>query len=118
MLARFSPVSVLMPTPRTKSISTKVTEAEYERAVNMAAPVTVSEWARKTLLQAAQPDPLVTTLLAELLALRTILLNLHFALLAGTTVTAETMQALINRADHNKWNKVDERLAAIRARTE
>jgi hypothetical protein len=118
MLARLSPVSVLMPTPRTKSISTKVTEAEYERAASMAHSLTISEWARKTLLQVAEPDPIVTALLAELLALRTILLNLHFALLEGTTLTAETMQALINRADHDKWNKVDERLAVVRTRTE
>ena len=42
------------------------------------------------------------TLLAEVLAPRTILLNLHFHLCSGTTVTAETMQRLIERADQDK----------------
>ena len=41
-------------------------------------------------------------MLAELLALRAILLNLHFHLCSGTPVTAETMQRLIERADQDK----------------
>jgi hypothetical protein len=107
-----------MATRRTRSLSTKVTDVEYELAANAAAPLTISEWARKMLLQAVRPDPMVTALLAELLALRTILLNLHFALAEGKTVTADFMNALIERADHDKWKKVDDRLAAIRTRTE
>ena len=107
-----------MATRRTKSLSTKVTDAEYELVASLAVPLTVSEWARKTLLHAAQPDPMVTALLAEVLALRVILLNLHFALVDGTAVTADSMRALIDRADRDKWKKVDERLSAIRARTE
>jgi hypothetical protein len=107
-----------MAARRTKSLSTKVTDAEYQLAASAADPMTISEWVRKLVLQAAQPDPVVTALLAELLALRVILLNLHFALAEGNTVTVDSMRALIDRADHNKWNKVDERLAAIRARTE
>jgi len=107
-----------MATRRTKSLSTKVTDAEYELVASLAAPLTISEWARKTLLHAVQPDPMVTALLAEFLALRVILLNLHFALVDGTAVTADSMRALIDRADHDKWRKVDERLSAIQARTE
>jgi len=107
-----------MATRRTKSLSTKITDAEYELVASLAPPLTVSEWARKTLLHGLRPDPMTTALLAELLALRVILLNLHFALIEGTPVTADSMRALIDRADHDKWNKVDDRLAAIRARTE
>ena len=107
-----------MATRRTKSLSTKVTDVEYELARNAAAPVTISEWARKVLLQAAQPDPLATALLAEFLALRVILLNLHYALASGKAVTEESMSALIERADRDKWSKVDTRLAAMRARTD
>jgi anti-sigma regulatory factor (Ser/Thr protein kinase) len=56
-----------MATRRTKSISTKVTDAEYEQAASAAAPLTISEWARNVLLHATQPDPIVTALLAEVL---------------------------------------------------
>ena len=107
-----------MATRRTKSLSTKVTDVEYELAASAAAPLTISEWARKTLFQAGQPDPMVTACLAELLALRIILLNLHFALAEGKTVTGDFMLALIEQADHDKWKKADDRLAALRARTD
>ncbi len=39
-----------MATQRTKSISTKVTEAEYDAIVGRAEPLTVSAWARDVLL--------------------------------------------------------------------
>jgi hypothetical protein len=107
-----------MATRRTKSLSTKVTDAECDLAASAAAPLTISEWARKVLLQAMQFDPMVTALLAEILALRVILLNLHFALAEGKTVSDEFLRALIERADNDKWSKLDDRLAAIRARNE
>jgi hypothetical protein len=49
--------------------------------------------------------------LAELLALRAILLNLHFHLCSGATITAETMQRLIERADQDKGRLAEARLA-------
>jgi hypothetical protein len=52
-----------------KSLRTKVTDAEYEEVAKLAAPLTISEWVRETVLRATTyPDPVVTTLLAELLA--------------------------------------------------
>ena len=50
--------------------------------------------------------------LAEVVALRTILLNLHFALATGDTPTADAMQRLIERADQDKIRKAQERLAS------
>jgi len=44
-------------------------------------------------------------MLAEVLALRTILLNVHFAVSQGQTLTAEEMQQLIARADQDKLSK-------------
>src|SRR5687768_3312719 len=117
-MARFWLSRETMATRRTRSLSTKVTAAEYELAANAAAPLTISAWARKLLLQDVQPDPMVTALLAEFIALRVIVLNLHFALAEGKTVTADLMNTLIERADHDKWKKLDDRLAAIRVRTE
>ena len=106
-----------MATRRTKSISTKVTEAEHDEIVRRAEPLTVSEWARAVLLAAAQPDPLHFLLLAELLALRTIVLNLNFALAASGPPTTEAMQALIDRADAGKLSKAEDRIATLRTGT-
>ena len=100
-----------MPTLRTKSISTKVTDEEYAQFETLAGEQTISEWARDVLLKAAKPNAGEQTVLAEVLALRMILLNLHFAVSQGQTPTAEEMQKLIERADQNKLGKARQRLA-------
>ncbi len=102
-----------MATRRTKSISTRVTEAEHDEIVRLAEPLTVSEWARASLLAAAQPDPLHFVLLAELLALRTIVLNLNFALATSGPPTTEAMHSLIDRADAEKLGKAKDRLTRL-----
>lgn len=51
------------------------------------------------------------TMLAETLALRTILLNAFYKLAQGEKLTAEEMQAIIERADAAKAAKASERLA-------
>ncbi len=107
-----------MATRRTKSISTKVTETEFETITRRAEPLTVSEWARGILLGTAQPDPLHFLLLAELLALRTIVLNLNFALAAGGPPTTEAMHSLIDRAAAEKLRKAEERIARLRLAVE
>ena len=101
-----------MASRRTESIGTKVTPEEYARIQTLAGEQPVSEWVRGALLRAADPPAGDATLLAEVLALRTILLNLHFHLCSGTTVTAETMQRLIERADQDKRQQAEARLAA------
>jgi hypothetical protein len=101
-----------MASRRTKSIGTKVTPDEYARIQTLAGEQPVSEWVRAALLKAADPPATYATVLAEVLALRTILLNLHFHLCSGTTVTAETMQGLIERADRDKRQQAEARLAA------
>jgi hypothetical protein len=100
-----------MPSLRTKSISTKVTDEEYAQFEASAGEQTISEWARDVLLKATKPNAGEQTVLAEILALRTILLNLHFAVSQGQTLTAEEMQRLIERADQNKLSKTRGRLA-------
>ena len=101
-----------MASQRTKSIGTKVTDEEYARLEGLAGEQTISEWVRVVLLKAAAPsaEPI---LLAELLALRTILLNLHFAVCSGEPVTAETMRRLIDCADQDKIQHAHERLASM-----
>lgn len=78
----------MKPILRTKSIGTKVTEEEYARleALARASGRNMSKWVRDVLLaelesRAAQGTD--TTVLAELLGLRTILLNLLFTVAKG-----------------------------------
>lgn len=97
---------------RTKCLSTKVTAEDYARFEALAGEQRVSAWARGVLLRAAAAQPVELIILAELLAVRTIVLNLHFALVSGDTPTAEAMQRLIDRADRDKFGKAQERLDA------
>jgi hypothetical protein len=99
---------------RRRSVGTKVTDDEYASLEAMAGSHALSEWVRDTLLRAAAPDWNTSTLLAELLALRTIVLNLHFALCSGESVSADTMQRLIERADQEKAQRARERLTPRR----
>jgi hypothetical protein len=101
---------------RTKSLATRLTDDEYAQCQMLAGTQKLSEWTRAILLRAVQPDPLQHALLAEILALRTILLNLHFAVANGQSLTPDHMQALIDRADDDKWDKAFERAAAAAAR--
>src|SRR5258707_10645606 len=100
-----------MHTHRSKSISTKVTDEEFAQFEASAGEQTISEWAREVLLKATKLNASEQTVLAEVLALRTILLNVHFAVSQGETLTAEKMQQLIERADQNKLSKARQRLA-------
>ena len=105
-----------MPALRAKSVSTKVTDKEYAQFEALAGEQTISEWARDVLLKAAKPNAGEQTVLAEVLALRTILLNIHFAVSQGRTLTSEEMQQLIERADQNKLSKARQRLAEAATR--
>jgi hypothetical protein len=62
-------------------------------------------------LDGRQARPADETLLAEVLALRTILLNAFYRLAQGEKLTEEGMQAIIDRADATKVQKAAERLA-------
>ena len=78
-----------------------------------AAGLTLSEWVRETLLAApAEPGAELAgeIVLAELLALRSLMLNLHFRADKGPLTDAE-MRSLIERADAVKGERARERLA-------
>jgi hypothetical protein len=98
---------------RSKSVTAKVTADEYELFAAHAGDRTISEWARDVLLQATTRRSIEEALLAEVLALRTIILNLHFALATGLTPNADAMQGLIDRADREKVRKAREQLVAV-----
>jgi len=69
-----------MPAPRTKSVSTKVTDEEYSLFETLAGEQTFSEWTCQVSLKAANPSAAEQTILAELLALRMILLKALFTI--------------------------------------
>ena len=106
---------MVKPVFRRKSIGTKVSEEEYARLEALAGGRAMSEWVREVLLReldGGQARPADETLLAEVLALRTILLNAFYRLAQGEKLTEEGMQAIIDRADAAKLPKAVERLKA------
>ena len=111
----------MKPPLRTKSVGTKVSEAEFalleERA--RGAGMRLAEWVREALLSApaeSGPDS-GEVALAEVLALRSLLLNLHFRSATGEPVSESEMRGLIERADGSKLERARERLTAARAAT-
>ena len=108
---------MLKPALRTKSISTKVTEDEYGRLEEFAGATgqSMSEWVRTILFDRLEREAAKVTdhtVLAELLGLRTILLNLLFTVAKGEAMTAEQMQTVIERADAAKRERARKLLAA------
>ena len=111
---------MVKPPLRTKSIGFKVSEEEYAQleTAAQASGRTLGEWCREVVLASGQetkptgPDGAdAQALMAELVALRAILLNVLFKLANGEKPTAEEMQRLIDRADSDKLRKARERLA-------
>src|SRR2546425_12815479 len=85
-----------MPRPRTRTISTKVTEDDYALFAQLAGDQPVGEWVREVLFKAGLSERTAEahrTILGELLALRKILLNLQFSVAAGGPVTRDRMLA-------------------------
>lgn len=106
---------MVKPVIRRKSIGTKVSEEEYARLEALTGGRAMSEWVREVLLHEVdgrQARPAEETVLAEVLALRTILLNAFYKLAQGEKLTTEEMQAIIERADASKLQKAAERLKA------
>ena len=105
-----------MPDLRVRTVGTRVCEEEYQALEKLASArgQTLSEWTRQIVL--AQLNPTIAssteeTVIAEVLALRTILLNALFRIAQGEKLTADEMQKLIERADAGKAEKAREKLA-------
>lgn len=102
---------------RNRTVGCKTNDAEYEQLVAVAERegLTLGEWCRDVLLERAngrKAKPVEETLLAEVIALRTILLNAFYKQAQGEALTPDEMQRLINHADQDKFRKAQERLAA------
>jgi hypothetical protein len=109
----------MKPPLRIKSVGTKVSEAEFavldERA--RSSGLTLSEWVRDRLLSEPVEGGLEIgeVALGELLALRSLFLNLSFRTAKGETVSELELRGLIERADATKLERARERLQSVRA---
>jgi hypothetical protein len=113
----------MKPPLRTKSVGTKVSEAEFalleERA--RGAGMRLGEWVREALLSAPVESGMDSgeVALAEVLALRSLLLNLHFRAAKGepgqSPFSEPEMRGLIERADETKMQRARERIESVRA---
>ena len=111
---------MVKPNLRTKSVGTKVSEEEFARLEQAAqkASKTLGEWCREVMLGSAKGQPAngagahagAEALMAEVVALRAILLNVLFKQANGECLTSEEMRRLIERADSDKLKKARERL--------
>jgi hypothetical protein len=105
------------PPLRTKSVGTKVSEEEFAmlEARAQAAGLTLSEWVRDVLLAVptTEGELIGEVTLAEVLALRTLFLNLQFRQSQGPIPEAE-MRGLIERADAAKGERAREKLETAR----
>ena len=109
---------------RGRSLGTRLSEAEYAQCEKSAARrgQSLSEWCRQVLLEASQeetaadpaqaPEALAT--LAEVLALRKIVINLLYGEKAGEPLSEERMRELIETADSEELDKAAERLRVLR----
>jgi hypothetical protein len=96
---------------RTATVSTRVTEDEYKEleALAQAQKQTMSEWVREVLLDQRGEPAGHDVVLAEVMALRTILLNALASIGAGRELTTEKMQELIERADRERFRRANEK---------
>jgi|SRR5208337_2898335 len=111
---------MVKPPLRTKSIGFKVSEEEHRQLETVAqrSRQTLGEWCRKVVMENASGQGTnppgasaeAQALMAELVALRAVLLNVLFKQANGQTLTTEEMQRLIDRADSDKLTKARERL--------
>jgi hypothetical protein len=120
---------MVKPPTRTKSIGFKVSEDEYAQLETAAqrSGQSLGEWCREAAVLASgngEPPQAATgpggagvqadfanALMAEVVALRAILLNVLFKVANDQPLTAEEMQRLIDRADADKLTTARERLA-------
>ena len=105
---------------RNRTVGSKMTESEYEQLAAVAEQenLTLGEWCRAVLLASPRTNEgkkanatTDQTLLAEVMALRTILLNALFKLAQGAVLTTVELDRLIERADSERFDRAQERLA-------
>jgi len=105
---------------RVKPVGTRLTQAEFTEveAAAVHAGKKVAEWLREAALAQARSVPAQNTdpiLLAELMAIRTLILNL-FAAASKGPLTDESLRKMLAYADSVKQQKADEFLVKLRGK--
>jgi len=108
---------------RSRSVGTKVSDAELRVLESRAerAGLTLSEWVRDVLLGSSVETGTLAAeraILAEVLGMRTILLNFMLKLSQRQPITEQVSRELIEWADANKMKRALEILAKNSAREE
>ena len=101
---------------RDRTVSTKLTEAEFAQVERLAGDSDqwISEWVRDVLLDAvreSEPQRQKATF-AELQAIRQLLINTLEPILRGERMTAEQFKELLRYVKNNKRKATDEMLAS------
>lgn len=108
---------------RSNSIGVKVTEADFAmlQALAKKEGKPLAEWCRDALVEFARHPagaPIEQALLAEVIALRTIVSNLIYTFGSDGKVTPQQMTAFIDRANKTKLNRAAEFLSEVHKRQE
>ena len=103
---------------RTRSIGFRIREADFGilQALAERQHKSLAEWCRDNLVELADRPagkPVEQALLAEVIALRTIVANLIYAFTGEGKVTREQMLAFVDRADKTKLRRAMEFLSQI-----
>ena len=97
------------PILRTRTVSTRVTEEEFARfeARACGSGVNLGKWVREELLERLKPEEVVGNeiLLAEMMALRTIVINLPVAQAQGQPISQEKIQELVDFSDRERFRR-------------
>ncbi len=97
---------------RTRSLGTKVTQAEFELLAGRARHEgqTLSEWARGVLLNEARSRRENFDLTCEVVGLQLLLINMLAPLVRGERVTAEQFQTTVRTVQTTKVKAAEEML--------
>ena len=98
------------------SATAKLTSDEEKRVRERAEEcgLTKSEWCRQVILKALAAPPEARIVVAEFMALRTVLLMLHTDILQGRNVTSERIAAALEQGDARKFAMADSRMQQYR----
>jgi len=101
-----------------RSVTAKMTEQEYTSVSELAevSNQNLSEYVRQCLIQQIR-RPVIEILLAEILALRAIVVNLLFRAHAGQPLTQNDMRDVLEHADSGKLHKARLLMQELVART-
>jgi chorismate-pyruvate lyase len=96
---------------RTATVSTRVTEDEYQEleALAEARGQKMSEWVREVLLNQRGEPAGHDVVLAEVMALRSIVLNLAATQAMGKTMSEERIRELVRLADVERFRRANEK---------